>query len=253
MFTADSFGRPLLFCLGQAGCLRLSGKLIIRLFCPRIYESQEEWETLASTASPGSLQAHFPALPRELSFLGPEFPFCTMKVALRTVVGLSAPTLDAFGFRAPCRQRRETLLPGQGPEPSFGPDSRAQVQLPPPKTRSPSWRRAPPEPANSGRVRPGGSKTGDRAAQTALEGARVGSLSPLRVSSACRWHLSFSSWNERADSLSLLPREEIQTQQRRDLSITRRKAKEVHGQERMELASVLEPWEVLPTQPPEDF
>lgn len=51
-----------------------------------------------------------------------------------------------------------------------------------------------------------------------------------------------------ADSLPLLPREEIQTQQRRNLSILRRKAKEVHGQERMELASALEPWEVPPTR-----
>lgn len=57
-----------------------------------------KWETLASTASPGSLQAHFPALPRDLSFLGPEFPFCTMKVALRTLLGLSAPTFDTLRF-----------------------------------------------------------------------------------------------------------------------------------------------------------
>lgn len=56
-----------------------------------------------------------------------------------------------------------------------------------------------------------------------------------------------------ADSLPLLLREEIQTQQRRNLSILRRKAKEVDGQERMELASALEPWEVPPTLSREDF
>lgn len=117
----------------------------------------------------------------------------------------------------------------------------------------PRWHRTPLDLAHSIWVRPRGSRAGNRVARATLQSAREGSLSRfspcLLAGGTCHVPLGI-----RELILSpLLPREEIQTQQRRNLSITRKKAKEVHGQERMELASVLEPWEVLPTRPPEDF